>query len=560
MIEQVIFSGFFLALFIFNGCFYMRLLCKQPIPTTKSFFAGFIIDGIYFELIHLFLPLTFYTLIPLILIFIYESVFQFIKNKHILKKYLYKPTSPRFYIFLSSFVFFISYCILYSIKNTSLKSYDTYLYHASLVTWYNSYRVVPGLAALHGRLGMNSLYLFVAAGIDVSIFDKCSAFILPCIFITATFFYFIHQFFTKEADIKLYSFVMILWILTYSNKQPNLFYDNPSLALGAIFLLELYKILLKKKNFSEQTVFELCLLAAGSFGIKQMGAFSVLVSFIILSVYCFNNFSNIKNTIKQITFCLFTPFVLFIAYIITNIVQTGFPLFPLKIAKFNLPWTLPDYLRQSLLDAIVGWARAPGPDYMKAKGNLLFWFIPWCKRFIFTPVFWMTTAGVFIWLYIFIKKINLKICFCLFLIISINLNYWFISAPDVRFGSCLFFEFFAISLCMIATEKNYNKIISIILFLVLFVGFKIDILPSIIYNITTVKTNIRLTTIEKIKALPCEEYLVPNNQEPSLYVNIPIKGDQTGDAVLPCTPYKPASTFMLFEPGNLQSGFYIKQE
>jgi hypothetical protein len=539
----------------------MRLLCKrkQTLPSIKSFFAGFIINGIYFELIHLFLPLSIYTLIPLVLFFVYEAVFQFMQNRHIIKNLLHKPKTSLSYILLSFFAFFITYVVLYSVKNSSLNSYDTYLYHASLVSWYNSYRVVPGLAALHSRLGMNSLYLFVAAGIDVGIFDKCSAFILPCVFITATFVYFVHQFFTEEKDIKFYSFIMILWILFHSNKQPNLYYDNPSLALGAIFLLNLYKILLKKIDFSTETIFELCLLAAGSFGIKQMGAFNVLISFIVLGVYCYRNFSNIKNTIKTIVFCLFIPFILFLVYTTTNIIQTGFPLFPLPIAKLNLPWTVPNGVAQSLLDAILCWARAPGADCMNAKDNFSFWFVPWCMNFIPTNAFWLLITGCFIWLYIFCKKTS-KIALCLFSILLVNLIYWFMSAPDIRFGSSLFFEFFAIAVCLIITEKNYSKLLPATLLLLILTGYRCDIIPHIIYNLTLVKNNIRLTTIEKIKALPCEKYLVPNEQEIPLYVNIPVKGDQTGDAELPCSAYKPADNLMLFEPGNLQSGFCNKKE
>ena len=133
MIEQCVFSAFFLCLFTFNGSLYMRLLCKrkQTLPSIKSFFAGFIINGIYFELIHLFLPLSIYTLIPLVLFFVYEAVFQFMQNRHIIKNLLHKPKTSLSYILLSFFAFFITYVVLYSVKNSSLNSYDTYLYHAS---------------------------------------------------------------------------------------------------------------------------------------------------------------------------------------------------------------------------------------------------------------------------------------------------------------------------------------------------------------------------------------------------------------------------------------------
>ena len=66
---------------------------------------------------------------------------------------------------------------------------DTRLYHAMIVSWLNAYKIVPGLANVYGTLGSNSLYLQLAAGLDVGPWDKQMSNVLFSLFYTVFILY-----------------------------------------------------------------------------------------------------------------------------------------------------------------------------------------------------------------------------------------------------------------------------------------------------------------------------------------------------------------------------------
>ena len=128
-----------------------------------NFFTGFALIGVYFSFVQLFLPLTLWTLIPVLL----AGLCGLALCREEIKGRI--AAAPLFFAVCLFFFYLIAYVIS---GKSKIDAYDDFLYHASIVSWLNAYKAVPGIANLHFRLGMNSLYLQVAAGLDVGVWDK----------------------------------------------------------------------------------------------------------------------------------------------------------------------------------------------------------------------------------------------------------------------------------------------------------------------------------------------------------------------------------------------------
>jgi len=113
-------------------------------------FIGISFVGLYFSIISLFTSLNILTFLP-VLICGFIGFFLFLKLE-IRRRALNIIEICMFFVFIILISFFLS-------ATEKITACDTLLYHATVVSWTNASKIVLGLANLHGRLGMNSLYL-----------------------------------------------------------------------------------------------------------------------------------------------------------------------------------------------------------------------------------------------------------------------------------------------------------------------------------------------------------------------------------------------------------------
>ncbi|MBO7484675.1 MAG: hypothetical protein J6T84_01270 [Spirochaetaceae bacterium] len=543
-----------LSVLVFGFCFFcvgfgVQKIFKFSIRNNIALLCllGISFSSLFFNIAQFFMPLG---IITLSLIFAFGGVgcYLFIKSRYY-TNYTYTISG----ILGLLLCFFILLVYFSSGKSIPLSAgYDTLLYHSSLVSWLNYSKIIPGLANLHGRLGMNSFYLILAAGIDVGIFDKYSSVILPFLFYFLSLLYFFEN--IKNTDSKQLHFVsviLIFWLIFCNKANPNLYYDIPSMIFTAVIF---YEFLLKefqcndyeKKLTSDEVLF---IYASMSFCIKQIGVINLVVIF----------FYGIRNLINKKSFSFLSclkfisiPILFGASYIARNIIQTGFPLYPLPLFSLNLAWTNLKTAVNTYND-IIGCARLPGPEYLKSLDNgFLFWFVPWInsniKSYNCIYYFLLLLSSILCVINITNKKklINIRKIVLFNSIILLNIGFWFYSAPDFRFGSVFFFIFFAFNIYFL----NINiKFITKEIIFVSFVFFFCE---------THQRDLVQLFFPAKVQSLPCHPVELDNGHNPPLTVYVPDKGDQTGDATLPCTPY-PNDKLKLLKPGNIKSGFYIDE-
>lgn len=346
-----------------------------------NFFTGFALIGVYFSLVQLFLPLTLWTLLPVIIVGAYGL---FLHRGEIRRRIAAAPV-------FSVLCLFFFYLIAYVISNKSkIDAYDDFLYHASIVSWLNDYKVVPGLANLHFRLGMNSLYLQVAAGLDVGIWDKRSCSITVFLLYFSFLSYClsgIHAAVRKPTSatvrFAVCQSVMVLWLFFTEVLEPYLNYDNPALVLIAVVISEMLPYSVAQagetdKSTPSRTPWETVFLySAASFAIKPMGAVAVFLVFAAAVVW---KQRHRELSVLALVRLSVLPLCILALFVVRNAIQTGYLMFPMTVFKLDLPWTLSKQLVDTNINAIQNYSRtiALGHEYVPGQGFGT-WFVPWLK-------------------------------------------------------------------------------------------------------------------------------------------------------------------------------------
>lgn len=325
--------------------------------------------------------------------------------------------------------------------------FDTELYHANAVRWLAEYGYVPGLGNLHHRLGQTSLWLGLAALMDIGWLEGRTMYIMPlCCYMGATLYFLYSSIIPANFYSRIFSSVIfVLLLLLVGNeyfRAPNLYYDNPALILYCVAVNEALFLVgahMNEKWLTERMTLVLIFITA-SFMVKPLVGPTILSCCLILAVL----FLRGKITKKSLGKIMLFPAISGLAWTGGNLVLSGYPVFPLGVFPAPFDWTMrPDDVARNRL-AVQGWARMPGPEYLEAlKNGISFWFGPWLKRSLRQPIWWISVylpliAGTICWLLAICKKTLDREKTALLAIVLAQLLYWFWQHPDYRFGLAFF--------------------------------------------------------------------------------------------------------------------------
>lgn len=593
------------SVFLFYAAFYgigflasslLRIEMRRSVSLTA--FLGICFASLFFSIAQFFTPLNVVTLLVVLLVGMAGCALA-LKNGRDLA-----ANAGQFLLLDAILVLVIS---AYICSNQSIQAYDTLLYHSTLVSWLNYTKIVPGIANLHSRLGMNSVYLILAAGIDTGIFDRYSPAILPAVFSLLTLRYFLElsteRGLSKEG--RLFSLVLFIWVVFFACGQmlsPNLYYDIPAQMFTVISICEMLVRYQESEMVPGTSFRAIFIFAAMSFAIKQMGA--VMVAFAFCAGIA--DIVRKKGRPRDFMTLISVPAVIGITYVIRNIIQTGYPLYPLPALGIDVRWSARSVV-WGCYDAIKYWARLPGANYMKAKSEgFLFWLLPWVKTNIrgnmicFTSLLLALVLSARVLSASKVRGRKLAGFVSLMSVCAVNILFWFTSAPDFRFGSVFFFLPLAVACYFSGADKLTYIVLGVLAVNIIQVrelacgaankvflgnaGPWTDWLWCLIIGLTlcfvflTTVRNRHVIAMQLLVLVLCTPYsgdlrkkfpaaaesgpvrriTLRNGQVPPLEVYVPEAGDLLGDAPLPCTPY-PNDKLRLIEPGNMKKGFYIDE-
>ncbi|MDR1469302.1 MAG: hypothetical protein LBT00_08415 [Spirochaetaceae bacterium] len=464
---------------------------------------------------------------------------------------------------LSAFLFFFAFICLFAYVSFR-GAYDTDLYHAQIIRWYNEYGTAPGVGNLHERLAFNSLWHALAALFDNGVWDNRSEWLMPCIMLSGGVFYFLHELcFEKQNAARVYALCLLVWLgLTARGlirSGPTLYYDDPPMILNAIVVLEAYLLIIGDSHFKtaniNKTLALILVLAATAFLIKPSGAITVVGSGLLALFLLVRSKRPVTDWLR-----VFAPaFCAFCVWVAKNIFLSGYPLYPVPIFALPLDWTMPFENANGNYQAVVGWARMPGPAYLQSLENgFLFWFVPWLKR-QYSSISLSVVPACVVWILVMRHKYSKRALFFL-LWTTLTIVYWFVTAPNQRFGHGFFWTLLAAALMSAVPETPRFDLKAVWKYAAVreafFIVWTLGIVSALTMNIA--RDRYSVWSIGTTPARPVKEYTVNASHPFGIWVPADEKDDRTGNSPLPSTPY-PSDRLEMRVPGDLGKGFRPQQ-
>jgi hypothetical protein len=555
------------------GCLFGRVLgYSSPRNPWIFFWLGFFVVSTLSMLVSLFVPINLTSLIVFFVFGVAGLPFFYGECKKAATQF--DSSKKMIFIFIAFLAVFVSTC-LGAYSSWPGWAYDTDLYHAQIIRWYNEYGTPPGLGNLHKRLAFNSSWLSLAALFDNGIYDARSAWIMPALWLLGVTVYFLHELiFSRKNRTRLYAFCILVYIgLTNVHSfgsnaiTPNLYYDIPVHILNAVIILEAYYIIsgysrnLSKKEIHNSAI--LLMLGVGAFMIKPIGTVALLFSGLLVLYLLVRNS---KKTVSS-WFIVFIPaFCAFVVWVTKNIFLSGYPLYPLPILAMPFDWAMSFESAYWNYLELFAWPRMPGNGYWQALENgFFYWFKPWLisnlnsKDFLALVVF-PSAISPLLWFFV-AKYAKTKKALYFFIWTLFSVLYWFKTSPDIRYGSGFFWVLLGTPFLFLSSDDSHFEIANF------WRSYKIRIAFFYFLGFGSILGGIRSNIISPVRSLffvgtvpsrPVKEYIV--DAVPPFSVWIPEEGDRTGNSPLPSTSIK-EYTFNLEmrEPGNLGKGFRVRQ-
>jgi len=453
---------------------------------------------------------------------------------------------------------------------------DHGLYHMQSVKWAKQYAIVPGLGNLHYRLAFNNSNFLYSAMLDWGILDGRSYYVsgtLLAYMLVLTCAAGLYQLFQTITLARLYSALMIPISVEYASSSTLAGYspDVPVFILGVVLggeLINLYESTADANTYRRRACYITFLAAAG---ITVKLSFAVFGLLIVLAVLLLGVI-RFKLPLKQHAVVWLEwaggAAILAVPWLIRGAILSGYLLFPNPRLPLPVPWKIPTQFVEPIQPIITLWARTASKQ-IQYTGDLQ-WFLAWAKRtpFIVRQAFAFTLVITVVDLLLLLLLRRYKPqppggAAALYTISALSLGYWFVLAPNYRFSGAIFWTLLASAVLFGFQMLVAGKIsdIPLRLAIAIVLATTLWLSPNHFSNNLSLKLLLAPPS-EKILAenYQSSQYLRLGHTNSGLTVYLPPENECL-DAPLPCAP---ASDFTkklaLFDPNDLQRGFYIQQE
>ncbi|MBF0619443.1 MAG: hypothetical protein HQL19_04685 [Candidatus Omnitrophica bacterium] len=531
------------------------------------FWVGWAFTIVFLQLWHLFLPVDWRSSAVISLIGI--SGFRFIRKDLFHWKFLTKPEK----------VFCVAMLIagLWLAYRSSLGywNYDSGLYHLNAVKWAASFPIVPGLGNLHGRLAFNSPYFLYVAMLDVGFWAHKSAYLANGILLLV----FLGQIFISWGKIFLgadklriqdvFCGLLIFPIFLLENVINNVSSPSPDLSIIILTMLVMINILTLAESVEMKRQERLCrmffiinMLVLGM--IIKLTFFVFGVASLILVYFLAGQKLMAVARCRRVMMSMFIVFCAVIGlWVCRGVILSGYIAYAVPWGSFPVEWRLPQASVMNMAHWITGWARKPQIHHWREMLGNWHWVGGWMisamtnpNNIVFPLFLAITGFLVMIYLKCFQRLASFRriLWFCIIPPV-LALIFWFITAPDFRFGA-IFAWILGISLMSFVicyVNKPRELLIVLVLSCLMWQNF-IGISLSDLRNIGT------LICLEKLPLIDAPQVrLNTYTTRSGLVMYVPAEGDQCWDALLPCSPY-PHPALRLRNVKSMRDGFMVDQK
>jgi hypothetical protein len=424
------------------GIFTLALLekffkCPVDANPLGVFLAGLVISTVYFNMVSFWWPVNFYCLIPL---FVVSCVVLTVYKQRRVSLTASLKRNFTFLIAPSNLPYFIPVIILllyyWIIPPINI---DSGGYHYSTILWYEKYKVVPGLANVHGRFAFNPVSFIIQAAYSFTGLAGQALYPLNGVLISL--------------------FLFWLWGRVIKNK--HLASGQPWFVL---FLLFARALLLNISSPSSDALYIICLSYAfvklfDVFQIKNITITATALP-IMLLLYA------VAAKLAALPALLLLPFVfyllgkkekvwpfipkmfavllpVYLTWFCRNVILSGYLIYPIpNIDIFTVDWKAPKDVLALEIIYIKHLSKLFSFDFAYLK-TLSFsqWFFKWLYAQL--PMYWLPGLVIFLlsllsplyWLILYIKNKKLPtLIFVFWVIIYIDIWLWLQTGLEYRFG------------------------------------------------------------------------------------------------------------------------------
>ena len=355
---------------------------------------------------------------------------------------------------------------------------DTLGYHAQTIQWIENYKAVPGLVHLHVRFGYQGLWFVDCALFDFSFTGKQGITFLN----TTVLFWFLifivnridHNFFKggKRVYGLLWLGFLTISLSSYTQTRLTATSASPDFIATIFVLVVIYLLLdkgIKRPLASDWMIIGLISIVAVTIklSVAPVLLIALFAGFVLL----------MRRKFRSFIYLFVIGSVAFFAFITRNIITSGYVAFPqTTINMANVDWKYDLQRTAEEKNYITAYAKKQGVvtkteiDSVNQM-NTVGWLPGWWKNRSFADktIFALLLISISVALVFFKRIIHSGLTYLLVLVTMLTgIIFWFINAPDPRFGFGFILGFISIVAYTVAEEKeisipkNATKIILIV--------------------------------------------------------------------------------------------------
>lgn len=427
-------------------------------------------------------------------------------------------------------------------------------YHLQAIRWMEEYKVVPGIGNIRRQLGNNSNWFLLNAFSGMHFLGLRSVYTMNACFVLMCGLYVVPQ---LSQPFWLRNFFLLLYFaIVATRKYTGAVTNDVAITGTTIILFCWFTDIAQSANKRPFELFVIIILSLSLITYKL----SALPMLIFTAGVFWVMFRYKLVTIRSVIILALTCLVLFVPWLITNLYNSGYFLFPVKGTDLvSVDWKMQSRIIDFEKYANLAYARAPMVDVEISRYySFSQWFPLWIRSLdVFSAVLLGGSAlfmVLLLLLLIFSSKTRQIFKEGYHRIIAatciIALALWFTHGPTPRFvfGYLVFINVMGVALLNVAflnrmLYKHKYKIAGAIM-LVLFSGF--------------VYLNFSVRSLKQAIVLP-KPYMQPVLTSKIVdggIIHVPQPAQQCWDALLPCTGLP--DSLLQFRGKGLEDGFRIK--
>lgn len=444
--------------------------------------------------------------------------------------------------------------------------YDAGLYYLQTIRWMESYRVVPGLANLHVRLGFNSNIFLLAAFFGFADLGW-HLYQVPGLMIFLLTTQYCLNLIQRSGRVLVISTIVALGVIVFLLFAQSIYWMEFPLTSdlpAAIMCWCIFLLLIEKIETGRIEQFDLRAMALIVLSFFDVTIKLSLTPILLIPLYLL---WKTRTSLMQSFSIILLPSAVFLPWIARNVVLTGYPIFPFaQLDVFRLNWKVPSLLVRRLTINIVGYARDPNNSkfprqIILASMPLHEWLPIWYQtlnkfdRHLLVSII----AGIVLFIVLITLNKRLRkqaqIYSSIYVVSIVGTVFWFAQAPAPRFGYG-----FLVALLLFLYTPLVIQLLELLRFpskwLVLIIQFLLTV--AVLTNIAQFPLSSWKPYISLIQPYPKSEvksWMIGNQN-----VFQPRAGaDQCWYNAFPCTKAIVSENLRMRGP-TLEDGFYILQK